>query len=74
MTSLKSLTNKAITDFELVNDEELEVRTKKFDPETGEATEPKVDRYLKGTLQQNLFEAKEEVKRLELLLEQFKTK
>jgi hypothetical protein len=75
MTSLKALANKAITEFEIVNEgEELEVRTKQYDPETGEATEPKVERYLKSTLEQNLAEAKEEVERLELLLKEFKTK
>lgn len=56
---------------EVVNDEEVRITIKRYDPESGEETEPQVDTYLKSTIETNLVELKGKIQEYEAILAHF---
>lgn len=59
---------------QVVLDEELHVRTKQYDPATGEEVDSRKDVFLRTSLEQNKAELEAQISDIEAMLSEFKNK
>lgn len=71
MQNYKALKKSGNVEAEVLSSNEIKITTKQYDSTTGEEIDPKEDRFLKSTLEENLTNAKKQVEDLEALLKEF---